>query len=204
MKAIVATFIILFATGAAAQDVDDEMGLATITKIVVSIGVTDKPQCRVRVDGLQDEAELGLRRSGFQVVADGIGTGLVFEAKLRIDIVLISSHGCVAAAYTQMSTGVFRVSYFHTIDVWEGPLAVITSSDEVGINRMVRNYVRDGVVSVSNAILKAREELPQCANAAAKIPDNYSGAAFDAVSLMWERCVEEALWNRPARAPRVR
>ena len=166
----------------------------------VSIFVTDQPQCRVRVDGLQDEAELGLRRSGIQVSAEA------FAAGLGVSIVTLGDGGCVAAANARLLTGVFLQSWIldELIPVWENRLTVFTSSSETAMNRQIRDFLRDEVVSVSNAILKARQELPQCANAANRwrATDRAGVSYADTINgrrLMWEECVEEMAARMAAR-----
>ena len=206
MRAIVATFIILFATGVAAQPqvqryrtVAQEIGhaaaqpqvqryrtvgLATIAGVGVHISVTDDDECRIRVDGLQDEAELGLRRSGIQVSNN--------DAILYFTIVAMNSRGCVAAYESSLQITVYFSSgqSLLWIPVLDPSFAVSTFQSETSMNRMLRDKVRDDVVSVSNAILDAREELPQCANAVNAIGETIERLLF-IQSFIWEKCVEE-------------
>lgn len=137
MKAIVATFIILFATGAAAQG--GILSLASSADVSVSVFATDQPQCRVRVDGLQDEAELVLRRSGIQVSSDRLGFVGFGSGSLGVSIVALDAlNGCVAAAQARLITYVFLQTPTGSLDqpivAWGNPDTVFASSSETAMN----------------------------------------------------------------------
>ena len=182
MKAIAATFIILFATGAAAQfgrtgsGDQGDVALALITDVSVSVTVNDDDGCGIRADGLKDEAELGLRRSGIQV-ADHTHT------HLTVWTVTVNPGRRLCAAATNISLETIAGNW--PALVWTtvyGPFLGATTGSERYVNQRVRDTVREQVVSISNAILEAREKLPGCHSAALLQRDDRD---------LWERCLEE-------------
>ena len=179
MKAIAATFIILFATGAAAQfgrtgsGEAGDVALALITGVHVFVDVTDDDgECEIRADGLKDEAELGLRRSGIQV-------GGYDATMLQVTVVTVS--GCSAAMNISMHT----VADISPATVWTkvyGPNLQVATGPERYVNQVIRDSVRESVVSISNAILEAREKLPACHSTPLSIKQTPE---------TWEMCLEE-------------